>query len=105
MKVFISGPMTGRPEGNFAEFDAAVRLVRHVGHTPVNPHDIKPERDTRWTDAEYYEVCMRADLAVLKECDAILMLRGWKESRGATREYAQAVEDGLHVIAEGMLYY
>jgi len=50
-------------------------------------------------------VCMRADLAVLKECDAILMLRGWKESRGATREYAQAVEDGLHVIAEGMLYY
>jgi hypothetical protein len=41
---------------------------------------------------------MRADLRALLDCDAIFMLPGWRESRGATVEHAVAVACGIPVL-------
>ena len=40
---------------------------------------------------------MRTDLLALLSCDAIHMLPGWRESKGATVEHAVAVACGMPV--------
>ena len=44
---------------------------------------------------------MDADLAAVRSCDAIYLLRGWESSRGAKKEFAEALAHGLQVIQEG----
>jgi hypothetical protein len=44
------------------------------------------------------EAYLRLDLAVLAQCDAIAMLPGWEDSRGAKLEYLVARELGCVVI-------
>ena len=76
-RCYIAGPIAGVPD--FRErFAAAVPAVEALGYEAVNPCDIAP-----------------ADLRVLPDCDAIFMLPGWRESRGATVEHAVAVACGL----------
>ena len=40
------------------------------------------------------------DLEILSRCDAIFLLKGWRQSRGSKREYARAKELGLEIIFE-----
>lgn len=44
---------------------------------------------------------MDADLAAVRSCDAIYLLRGWENSRGAKKELAEALAHGLTVLQEG----
>lgn len=44
---------------------------------------------------------MDADLAAVRSCDAIYLLRGWESSRGAKKELAEALAHGLTVMQEG----
>lgn len=44
---------------------------------------------------------MDADLAAVRSCDAIYLLRGWEQSRGAKKELAEALTHGLTVMQEG----
>ncbi|HEY7417690.1 MAG TPA: DUF4406 domain-containing protein, partial [Ktedonobacteraceae bacterium] len=37
MRVYISGPMTGLPQANYPLFHEAERVVREMGHEPLNP--------------------------------------------------------------------
>ena len=43
---------------------------------------------------------MSADLAAVRSCDAIYLLRGWESSRGAKKELAEAIANGLTVMLE-----
>jgi hypothetical protein len=47
------------------------------------------------------EQIMQADLAAVRSCDAIYLLRGWETSRGAKRELAEAIAHGLTIMQEG----
>jgi len=47
-----------------------------------------------------FEGWLERDLEILSRCDAIFMLKGWKQSRGAKREYARAKELGLEIMYE-----
>ena len=40
---------------------------------------------------------MRADIHILTDCDGILMLRGWEQSKGAKLEFDVATSCGLEV--------
>jgi hypothetical protein len=44
---------------------------------------------------------LAADLAAVRSCDAIYLLRGWENSRGAKKELSEALANGLQVMQEG----
>ena len=91
-RIYISGPISGRPDLNRPAFSAAAAGLRSMGHDVINPHDIPAERPGEWTSH------MRADLAALVTCDLIAFLPGWQDSRGARLEATVAVELGLGVV-------
>lgn len=89
MKVYISGPISGRPDGNQSAFYTAATRIIEEGNIPVNPHDVTYLLPPGSTWLEY----MKADIPALCASDEIFMLRGWWRSRGARLEW---------VIARGM---
>ena len=120
MRVYISGTMTGVPDLNRPAFDAAAKSLRDKGHFVINPHDFTPLFGTADEVANsfkaYYEGAaqtypngsyrlaqsvMDAELAAVRSCDAIYLLKGWEESRGAKKELAEALTHGLTVMQEG----
>jgi hypothetical protein len=114
MRIYLAGPMSGLPFHNAPEFDRAAELLRAAGLEVVSPMDInranpRPDMAADGTigRAAYCEL-VRLDLAALLECDAVAVLPGWSQSRGAQLEVAVARAIGLdvyvvsHILEEGM---
>lgn len=120
-----SGPMTGLPDHNIPAFDAAEGRLLKQGHFVINPADISAQFGTYEEIAKsfaiHYDIdgarrglhfgemivgqrlahsVMDADLAAVRSCDAIYLLRGWEKSRGAKKELAEAIPHGLQVMQE-----
>lgn len=98
-RIYIAGPMTGLPDLNRAEFQKAwVSLNdQYVGPVDIiNPHHIGCFR--KWTDGTDVRTIAKELLNHLLICDAIYMLRGWENSKGATAEHAVAKWIGLEII-------
>jgi len=92
-RIYISGPMSGYPDCNFAAFHAAAERLASAGWKVFNPaENFGGRKDLR------REAYLRLDLAMLAQCDAIAMLPGWEDSRGAKLEYTVARELGCEVI-------
>jgi hypothetical protein len=87
-RIYIAGPMSGYENHNFPAFWDAATLLRSQGFDVVSPAEINPNTSMEWGD------CMRADIAALVTCDAVQLLPGWENSKGATLE---------HHIAERLL--
>jgi len=92
-RIYIAGPMTGIPKHNFLAFHAAAERLRQAGWEVVNP----AENFGGQTDLPR-ETYLRADVALLVDCDAVAMLSGWENSRGAKLEYLLARELGVPVL-------
>lgn len=82
MKIYISGPITGKPNLNREAFAQAAEAIRAAGHEAVNPHEITAPLG----DDAPWEEYMKIDIAALVTCDAILLLEGWQGSKGARLE-------------------
>ena len=89
---YVAGPMTGLPELNFPAFHRHTAVLRGEGFHVENPAEINADPLAKWED------CMRADIAKLVTCDAILLLPGWEKSRGATLEAHIAKSLGLQMV-------
>jgi hypothetical protein len=89
MKIYISGPITGRPLSLCrAEFAEAASKIRKTGHEPVNPcllQDILNPETTSW------EQYMEAALGLLRACESIYFLPRWEKSKGCRAEYYEAM--------------
>lgn len=90
-RVYISGPCTGIAQLNRPAFELAATTLKSMGYWPVNPLDLNTD-DTPYADA------MRTDIRVLLDCDAIHLLSGWTNSRGATLEKDVANIIGLETV-------
>ncbi len=90
-RTYISGPMTGLPLLNFPAFHAAAASLRALGYDIVNPAEINTDQAATWED------CLRADIEQLVTCEAIALLPGWENSRGAKRELYEALGRGMRV--------
>lgn len=104
MRVYMSGPISGldREVARKLFTDAAVELAAR-GHEPVDPFDIPndPGCDCPPEVANHlWACCLRKDIRVLVDCDAILMLPGWPASPGARLELMVASSVGLKVLLE-----
>ncbi len=49
-------------------------------------------------DGAHWRVHMRADIALLVQCDMIYMLRGWELSKGAKLEHDVATSCGIKAL-------
>lgn len=93
--VYIAGPMSGYVSHNFPAFDEAARALRTRGwRNVINPADHGEVEGAAWGDY------LRYDLAKLARCEAIFLLDGWAQSRGARLEYAVAHALGLTIYYE-----
>jgi hypothetical protein len=113
VKLYIAGPMTGYKEWNFPAFFKAEEELKSLGFDVINPaHNDgvtleeamesagNPERpNNSWA---WY---MRRDLPHVMESDALCVLEGWQESRGATLEVhvARALGMPIMVLRDGEL--
>ena len=97
MKVYISGAITGTDD-YMERFKAAEERLTREGMSVINPahaNSYMPEDTT-------YEEYMKVSFCLLEMCDAIYMLRGWEESRGANREYGYALAKDMIIMHEHM---
>ena len=88
MKIYIAGPMTGKPGWNALAFTLAEKHLSAKGHTVLNPASHTPlYKPESITHAQY----MKIALAMVDACDAVYFLDGWEDSIGAQaeKEYAQ----------------
>jgi len=92
-RVYIAGPMTGHADHNYPAFHAAAERFRAAGWVVANPAENFDGR----TDLPR-EMYLRADVALLVDCDAIALLPGWEESCGAKLEYLLAREFGMEIL-------
>ena len=92
MKIFISGPMTGIKNFNRRKFNKIARKLskKHIVLKPaILPDGLKHE--------EY----MKIDKAMVNVCDAIYMLKGYEQSKGAVEEWQYARRNDKRIFFEG----
>lgn len=89
--VYIAGPMTGLPGYNLDAFTAAETELAAFGHDPVNPGRHGVVEGFTWTDY------LRRGVTELCACDAVAVLPGWENSRGARLEVHVARALGMPV--------
>lgn len=80
MRIYIAGPMTGLPDFNYPAFNAAAATLRAKGHEVMNPAENPVPACGTWRGY------MRMALAQLVQCECIVLLPGWSDSRGALIE-------------------
>ena len=88
----------GTPEELAASFAAYYGCLELYGEDFW--HSLLPSRKAL-ADSRLARAVMDADLAAVRSCNAIYLLRGWEDSRGAKRELAEAIAHGLKVMLEG----
>lgn len=115
MKVYLAGLMRGIPEFNFPAFHAAAAKLRAEGHEVFNPAERDVERhggvdisknnaagDEKLASAQH-GFSLRDALAedmdfICRHAEAIALLPGWQQSKGANAELATANALSLEVI-------
>lgn len=89
--LYISGPMSGHDDYNFAGFDRAAMRLRAAGYRVLNPADFGADPRHTWAD------CLLRDLLVLGQAAGVATLEGWESSQGANREIEFARKQGIPV--------
>lgn len=115
VKVYISGPIAGMPDGNMQAFRQAESMLREMLAQPVNPQTLDHEHEglpcagdqvpREFTNVSpvaeaaerthRYGCYMKPDILALLDCDGVVLLPGWENSRGAKVEVAVAEICGI----------
>ncbi len=104
MRIYISGPVTGQEKTAKQRFNAAIlgatwKAGAFEDTEFINPYEVNREmtyglNQETVTHAEY----MTISIALLSLCDAIYLMRGWRQSAGCQEEYQYAVEHGYKIF-------
>lgn len=92
MRLYLAGPIAGCPDWNRPVFAHAAARLRVAGYDVVNPTELI---DDPALPSEHH---MRRDIKALMDCDAVAVLPGWNDSRGARLEVDIALALGMRVL-------
>lgn len=115
MRIYLAGPMRGIPEFNYPAFVDGAKRLRAEGHEVFSPAERDIERHggvnigqgnatgDEALAAETHGFSLRDALAddtawICKHAEAIALLPGWENSRGANAELALSRALGLQEI-------
>lgn len=90
MTIYLSGSISNCLDTYEAKFAEAEQFCRELGYVVINPALLPLGLESD----RYMPIC----LAMLDAADAIFMIEGWGESRGAALELAYAEYQGKLVI-------
>lgn len=90
-RIYLAGPMTGLPEFNYPAFHFHADRLRELGCMVENPAENPEPQCGTWLGY------MRMAVQQLAKCDAVVLLPGWKDSRGSMVEYHLAKGMGLEI--------
>jgi nucleoside 2-deoxyribosyltransferase len=98
VRIYLAGPMRGKPQLNRPAFrDGALRL-REAGHEVFSPPEYDEKLGLDSSEPGALRKLLGADLAWLcANADAVAVLPGWQESLGASAEVATAFALGIPV--------
>lgn len=99
MRVYLSGPMRGHEEFNFPKFDrVSKRLREDFGFTVFSPADNDRAMTLAGIPIEARE-CFEQDTRwICRYAEGMVMLDGWKASKGSKAEKALADALGIPVF-------
>lgn len=95
MKIYISGKITGTTD-YMERFERAEHELTTRGFEVVNP----AKENARLPEGTPWKIYMAESLRLLLYCDAIYLMDGWNDSRGAKIEFDTAIKCGLQILAE-----
>ena len=94
MRVYIAGPIKGKPDLNRKNFERCRSALLFLDHEPVVPHDIHADLKRKLRrDPTTSEILLK-DLEELAKCDQAVFLDGWRSSGGARTEFEFALRVG-----------
>jgi len=106
MKIYLAGPMRNIHLFNFPAFDNAAKELRKLGHEVFNPAEADVEKDgfdPAKDKPQPMKVYMARDLMAVCESDAVVVLPGWQESKGANLEVHTARQIGIPVYTQDFM--
>lgn len=95
LKLYIAGPMSGMENFNYEAFNLAAADLRLSGYEVLNPADSESENTSG--ELQPWHWYMRKGITKLMLCDAIALLDGWEQSKGATIEVNLAYNLGYEI--------
>jgi hypothetical protein len=95
--IYIAGPMAGLPDLNFHAFYNAEKQLEAAGWKPINPARFNHVFGVEPKDMLLDAVC-ESECAAIPHLDAIYLLKGWENSKGAKRELLVALQHNLLVM-------
>jgi len=111
-RIYISGPISGKPNGNKEAFSAMEDKLFAMGFDVENPRRsawpayLSLENPTQFKEG--WALMMREAMQQQSRCDALVLLPGWQKSKGACIEYQIALVCGqpcfsadLQLITDG----
>lgn len=105
--VYIAGPMRGYVNYNFDAFHSAAKLGRSLGWRVISPAEMDLEDKVGEYERPHggelsqdimRELTLKDVTQIAEKCDAIALLPGWENSRGAKLEVAVALSIGLTIL-------
>jgi hypothetical protein len=92
-KIYICGKVTGLPIHDVTmKFGNAEKIIVSNGLTAVNPLSVVNDFKCPWPEA------MKKCIAAMVQCDAILLLDDWMDSKGALIEQRIASDIGIRCL-------
>lgn len=98
MRIYLSGPITGREEDYIERFAAAQKeaLEKHPGAELINPAKVMQHMGdhAQLTHQNYMDV----SLTLMDMCTHVWLMDGWQDSAGCGAEVMYALETGKEIL-------